>query len=64
MASMMHICGGLVGPKSENVEKPMVFKGFFDGSGEQKGFQENEQLAENGQFFVETAAKGEQTESK
>ena len=21
MASMMHICGGLVGPKSENVEK-------------------------------------------
>ena len=26
MASMMHICAGLVGPKSENVEKPLVFK--------------------------------------
>ena len=32
MASMMHICSGLVGPKSGNVEKVLVFKGFFEGS--------------------------------
>ena len=29
---MMHICGGLVGPKSENVEKPFVFKSFLKGA--------------------------------
>ena len=28
---MMHICGGLVGPKSENVENPLVFVCFFEG---------------------------------
>ncbi len=32
MASMMRICSGLVGPKSGNVEKPLVFKAFFEGS--------------------------------
>ena len=31
MASVMGICGGLVGPKSENVEKPLVFACFFEG---------------------------------
>ena len=30
MASVMGICGGLVGPKSGNVEKPLVFVCFFD----------------------------------
>ena len=32
MASVMGICGGMVGPKSENVEKVLVFKAFFEGS--------------------------------
>ena len=31
MASVMGICGGLVEPKSENVEKVRVFKAFFEG---------------------------------
>ena len=31
MASVMGICGGLVGPKSGNVEKVLVFKAFFKG---------------------------------
>ncbi len=31
MASVMGICAGLVGPKSENVEKVLVFKAFFEG---------------------------------
>ena len=29
MAGVMGICGGLVGPKSGNVEKVLVFKGFL-----------------------------------
>ena len=32
MASMMGICAGLVGPKSENVENVLVFKAFLKGS--------------------------------
>ena len=31
MASVIGICAGLVGPKSENVEKLAVFKAFFEG---------------------------------
>ena len=31
MASVMGICGSLVGPKSGNVEKVLVFKAFFEG---------------------------------
>ena len=31
MASVMGIFAGLVGPKSENVEKVLVFKAFFEG---------------------------------
>ena len=31
MASMMGIWGGLVGPKSGNVEKVLVFKSFLNG---------------------------------
>ena len=31
MASGMAICGGLVGPKSGNVEKVLVFKSIFEG---------------------------------
>ena len=32
MASAMGICGGLVGPKSGNVEKALVFVYVFEGS--------------------------------
>ena len=31
MASVMGICGSLVGPKSGNVEKVLVFKAFLKG---------------------------------
>ena len=31
MASVMGICASLVGPKSENVEKVLVFKSIFEG---------------------------------
>ena len=31
MASVMGTCGGLVGPKSENLEKVLVFKAFLKG---------------------------------
>ena len=34
MASVMGIYAGLVGPKSENVEKVLVFKAFLKGSRE------------------------------
>ena len=41
MASVMGICGSLVGPKSENVEKPMVFVCFFEGqSGDEESTEE------------------------
>ena len=46
MASMMHICSGLVGPKSGNVEKVLVFKGFFEGSRGAWVSQENEKPSE------------------
>ena len=32
MASVMGICAGLVGPKSENVKEVLVFEAFFEGS--------------------------------
>ena len=35
MASVMGICGGLVEPKSENVEIVQVFKAFFEGQSAQ-----------------------------
>ena len=31
MARVMGTCGGLVGPKTENVEKVLVFKAFLKG---------------------------------
>ena len=42
MASVMGICGGLLRPKSGNVEKVMVFTAFLEGSKKQKVFDENE----------------------
>ena len=46
MANVMGIWGGLVGPKSGNVEKVFVFKAFFKGSKEPKGSQECKESAE------------------
>ena len=34
MASVMGICGGMVGPKSRNVEKALALNALFKGSGE------------------------------
>ena len=39
MASVMGIWGGLVGPKSGNVEKVLVFKAFLKGSRKPRGPQ-------------------------
>ena len=48
MASVMGIYAGLVGPKSENVEKVLVFKAFLKGSRRARVTQENEQPSEPG----------------
>ena len=45
MASVMGICGGLLGPKSGNVEKVLVFKAFFEGSRAPRVRQSREQLS-------------------
>ena len=37
MASAMGICASLVGPKSENVEKVLVFKAFLKGQKSPEG---------------------------
>ena len=52
MASVMGIYAGLVGPKSENVEKVLVFKAFLKGSRRARRHQENEQLSNPGHFLV------------
>ena len=41
MASVMGICGSLVGPKSENVEKVQIFKGFLKGQGSHEDARES-----------------------
>ena len=41
MAGVMGICGGLVGPKSGNVEKVLVFKGFLKGQGSHEDARES-----------------------
>ena len=61
---MMHICGGLVGPKTENVEKPQVLPLLFEGSRERKAFQECQGLAEKDRFLVEKVVKKEQKGNK
>ena len=53
MASVMGICAGLVGPKSENVQKVLVFKAFFEGSREPRAIQDCERHSELGRFEVE-----------
>ena len=57
---MMHICGGLVGPKSENVEKPLVLPLLFEGAGLPREDSENEQPSEPDSFLVEKVAKKKQ----
>ena len=52
MASVMGICAGLVGPKSENVEKVLVFKAFLKGSRRAGARQENKQPAGKWDFGV------------
>ena len=52
MASVMGICAGLVGPKSENVENVSVFIAFLKGSRRARRRQENEQLSNPGHFLV------------
>ena len=53
MASVMGICGGMVGPKSENVEKVLVFKAFFEGSRAPRARQDREQPSGPGRFEVQ-----------
>ena len=64
MACVMGTCGGLVGPKTENVEKPLVLPLLFEGSGLPRGDSENEQLSEPDRFLVEKVAKKEQKGNK
>ncbi len=42
----MGIFGGLMGPRSENVEKVLVLKAFLKGSRVARGDSENEQPSE------------------
>ena len=51
MASVMGICASLVGPKTENVEKVLVFKGFLKGQGSHGDARESLQLSEPDRFL-------------
>ena len=51
MASVMGIFAGLVGPKSENVEKVRVFKPFLKGSRESRGARSLNQLSGKSTFW-------------
>ena len=42
------LCWGLVGPKSENVQKVLVFKAFLEGSRESRGIRDRLRLSEPG----------------
>ena len=61
---MMQICGGVVGPKSENVEKPLVLPLIFEGSREPRGIQECKVSLGPDRFLVEKVAKKEQKGNK
>ena len=50
---MMGICGGLVGPKSENVDFILVFVCFFEGSRGARRCQPNEKASEPEWLLVE-----------
>ena len=46
MATLMPLCAGLVGPKSENVEISLVLRLFFEGSRGPRGRQDREKSSE------------------
>ena len=50
MASVMGMCAGLVGLKSVNVKKALVFSLLFEGSRRPGGIQDNEQVSEPGRL--------------
>ena len=52
MASVMGICGGLVGPKSGNVEKALVLLLLFEGSRVPRGSSEKKQPGEPCHFSL------------
>ena len=52
MASVMGICAGLLEPKSENVEKVLVFKAFLKGSRRAGVRQENKRPSGKWDFGV------------
>ena len=64
MASVMVICGGLVGPKTENVGFSLVLPLLFEGSRERRGFQECQGDREKDRFLVEKVVKKEQKGNK
>ena len=53
MVSVMGMCGGLVGPKSENVEKALVLPLLFEGSRGPRVRQSREKVSEPSLFDVE-----------
>ena len=53
MASVMGICGGLVGPDSGNAEKVLAFQFFFEGSRDGGVSQECKEASERGRLEVE-----------
>ena len=55
---------GLGGPKSENVEKPLVLRLLFEGSKAARARQENEQRSSPDCFLVEKVGKKEQKGNK
>ena len=64
MASMMHICSGLVGPKSGNVAKVLFFKGFLKESKGARAFHECEKLVEKGGFRRKSDVKTRKKKKK
>ena len=53
MATLMPLCAGLVGPKSENVEISLVLPLLFEGSRGPRAIQENERVSEPDGFDIE-----------
>ena len=58
MASLMPLCAGLVGPKSENVEKPLVLQAFLKGQSGDGYFREELHPSRPDVFDVENARLG------
>ena len=62
MASMTHICSGLVGRKGGNVEEVLIFKGFFEGSRTARRSQPNEQRSDFGGKAITKTSKTKKNE--